>query len=248
MAVSPQTTESGHLLVSIDRDEFLADYWDYKAGQHVTILGPTDRGKSTLGFDLLGATATREMQAFVLVSKPRDETIDKYAAKLHFKTIQTYPPDQPFLKRNRPRGYMVRPHQTLNDLKADDKQLHDVFQATMLDCYASKEPRIVVADEVQELQNNLGLKRECEAYWKRGRSLKAGLWAFAQRSAHNSQDMYNAPTHLFLFNDPDKRNRIRFSEIGGVDPDLVMECVNNLDTYQALYINRKGPWLCVVNP
>ena len=54
--------------------------------------------------------------------------------------------------------------------------------------------------------------------------------------------------HGFLFNDPDKRNRQRFAEIGGVDPDLVMEQVYHLDQYQALYIKRTGPCLCVVNP
>lgn len=231
---------------TIERRDFLRDYWDYKAGQHVTILGPNGRGKSTLGFDLLGATVTEKMNGYVLVSKPRDETIDKYTKKLGFKTIETYPPVKPLFRK--PRGYMVRPYQSLTDLEADEKRLHDVFKATIMGCYASPQPRIILADEVQELQSNLRLKKECEACWKRGRSLKCGLWALAQRSAYNSQDMYNAPEHLFLFSDPDKRNRQRFGEIGGVDPDLVMESVYRLEPFQALYIKRTGSHLCIVNP
>lgn len=229
-----------------DRQEFLRHAWDYKAGQHVTIIGPNGRGKSTLAFDLLGATATPKLKAFCLISKPRDETVDRYAKRLGFKVIETYPPPYEFTKKRR--GYMLRPYQSLKDLDGDEARLSKEFRQCMRDCYASKEPRIVFADEVQEAQTGLKLKKECEAYWKRGRSLKAGLWACAQRSAYNSQDMYNAPEHLFLFNDPDKRNRQRFSEIGGVDPDLVMEVTNTLEPFQTLYIKRTGPCLCIVNP
>lgn len=234
------------VVITMERDEFIRDYWDYEPGQHVTMVGPNGRGKTTLGFELLNATATPKLKAFVLVSKPRDETVDKFTKSMKFKKIETYPPPVDLFKKQR--GYMLRPYQTLKDLKGDNIRLHDQFQACMLDCYATKEPRIVFADEVQEVQSTLRLKEECEAYWKRGRSLHSGLWALAQRSAYNSQDMYNAPEHLFMFNDPDKRNRIRFSEIGGVDPDIVMETTNNLDPYQALYIKRTGPCLCIVNP
>lgn len=243
-----ETTHEDVTVETIDRDEFVRNYWDYKAGQHVTIIGPNGVGKTRLGFDLLGATATREMPAYVLVSKPRDVEIDRYTKKLHFKTITEYPPYIPLIKSRRPPGYMVRPEQSLKDLKADNARLHQVFEATIMGCYSSPQPRIVFADEVQELQSGLKLKEELEACWKRGRSLKCGLWALAQRSAYNSQDMYNSAAHLFLFNDPDKRNRVRFSEIGGVDPDLVMDTVYRLDQFQVLYIKRAGPCLCIVNP
>jgi hypothetical protein len=52
---------------------------------------------------------------------------------------------------------------------------------------------------------------------------------------------------LFLWHDPDRRARIRFSEIGGVDPGLVQDCVSGLDEHQALYIRRRGRRLCVVD-
>lgn len=229
-----------------DRGTFMRECWEYKPGQHVTILGPNGRGKSTLGFDLLGVTASPKLKAYVLVSKPRDETIDNYTKKLRFKRIETYPPGPELFRKKS--GYMLRPYQSLKDFKADDARLTREFRECMLDCYGSRKNNIIFIDEVQEVQNDLGLKKECEKYWKRGRSLGSGIWACAQRSAYNSQDMYNAPEHLFLFNDPDKRNRQRFSEIGGVDPDLVMHVTNSLDPYQALYIKRTGPAMCIVNP
>jgi energy-coupling factor transporter ATP-binding protein EcfA2 len=241
--------EDEHVIVeSVDRDVFLREYWTYKPGEHVSIIGPTQRGKSTLGFQLLGASASREMTAVVLWSKPRDRVISDWRKKLKFKEISEWPPAPVPLKRFKPRGYVLRPHQSLKDFKADNRLLAREFRACIMACYASKDPRIIFADEAQELQQTLGLKPEMEGVWKRGSAMDCGLWALAQRSAFNSQDMYNAPEHLFLFNDPDKRNRDRFGEIGGVNPRLVEQLVNNLGEYQVLYIKRTGKHLCVVNP
>lgn len=235
----------------ISRKSFLSEYWDYEPGQHVTIIGPNGRGKTTLGFQLLGATITPQLQCYALISKPRDETIDEWIHKLRLQQIRNYPPPPRLTERFRKhkiRGYALRPYQTLKDLEADERALKEEFRECLRTEYGSKRPVILFADEAQELQDSLKLRKELEAYWKRGRSLDSGLWALAQRSAYNSQDMYNAPEHLFLFNDPDKRNRQRFSEIGGVDPGIVMEVTNSLSQYQTLYIKRTGPCLCIVDP
>lgn len=238
-----------------ERDAFMAEAWEYNPGEHVTIIGPTGRGKTTLGLELLKHSATKEMKAFVLVSKPRDDTMLKYAEKRvlldtivkvpGFKVIENYPPGQELMRKYR--GYLLKPYQSLTDFDGDDARMTREFRQCMRDCYASPKPRIVFADEVAELQNNLGLKKECIRYWQRGRSARAALWACAQRSAFNAQDMYNAAEHLFLFNDPDKRNRERFAQIGGVNPDLVEEITNTLDRFQVLYIRRTGPEMCIIN-
>lgn len=229
----------------IDRDEFLRNYWEYKAGEHVTLIGPTQRGKTTLGFQLLKATTSPDLRGYVLVSKPRDETVDNWQKPLGYGVTETWPPPVSFRKKP---GWFVRPPQSLKNLEQDERELKKTFKACIMDCYASTDGRIVFADEAHELQNELRLKKEMEAVLMRGSALKTGLWSLAQRSAYNSYHIYSAPKHLFLFNDPDRRNRIRFGEIGGVDPDVVMYETNNLDQFQALYINRDGPYLCVVNP
>lgn len=234
----------------IERDDFLRDYWDYKPGEHVTIIGPNSRGKTYLGFQLLKRTSNKDMQGFVLWSKPRDQpprtTIEQWAKQLNYKIIEEYPPGYRFKKLP---GYVLKPHQSLKDLKADKREVARQFKACIMDCYATKDARIVFVDEAQEVQGPLGLKEECEAMWKRGAGLHCGCWALAQRSAYNSLDMYNAAEHLFLFNDPDKKNRDRFGEIGGVDRILVERLTNKLGQYQVLYIKRTGGYLpCIVNP
>lgn len=232
----------------IERADFLANMWDYSQGEHITIIGPNGRGKTYLGFQLLGASTNKKLRGYVLASKPRDEIFEEWRKKLGYGLAEEWPPPVTFRKK---RGWFVRPYQSgnLKKLKEDNARLNSVFVDCLADCYASPDPRLVMADEAHELQHNLKMKDEMDAVWMRGRSMDCGLLALAQRSAYNSMHMYNAPVHLFLFNDPDKRNRDRFSEIGGIaDPRVIEELTRNLGQFQVLYLNRNGPYLCVVNP
>ena len=61
------TTESGAYqrddgITVIPRGEFARDRFDYKPGQHLTALGPSGRGKTTLVGQLAGATQRQQRQ------------------------------------------------------------------------------------------------------------------------------------------------------------------------------------------
>ena len=62
-------------VLSFPRDDFLSRRWRYRAGEHVTILGPTGSGKTYLGYQLLEKVATPKLPGIVLVMKPRDATV-----------------------------------------------------------------------------------------------------------------------------------------------------------------------------
>src|ERR1041384_776737 len=68
--------------VTFPREEFLKERWDYKAGEHVTFLAPTQDGKTTLAFQLLETTASKELPAIVLVQKPRDPVVKQWLKHL----------------------------------------------------------------------------------------------------------------------------------------------------------------------
>lgn len=237
----------------VPREEFVNERFDYKPGEHLAIVGPTQRGKTTLGFQLVHATATPELRGIILASKPRDKTVDEWRKRMGFKMVEEWgPPSEWPWEKKKIRGYVLRPHQGLRDVDVDNAEVRHQFREAMMDSYGSKDARILVVDEAHEVQDNLKLRKECEAVLKRGSALGCGGWFFLQRTAYNSYDMYNAPEHLFLFNDPDRRNRQRFGEIGGgINPDLVEYLTNNLGQYQVLYIKRTGPdgpYICIVNP
>lgn len=84
--------------------------------------------------------------------------------------------------------------------------------------------------------------------WTKGRSMGCGLWSGTQKPSHVPLHMYNQAGHLFLAYDPDIQARKRFSEIGGVDPKLVLEVTAELDEFEWLYIRRRGRVMCIVGP
>lgn len=233
-------------VVRYDRETFIREYWDYRPGEHVTVLAPTGGGKTQLAYGLLGATASKDMQAVVMVMKPRDETVDKFTAQFKFQTVRDWPPLK--VKRMiaaKPPGYVLWPKESGN-LYRDKEVHHDVFERAINDNYLSKEPRITFADEVVSLQRELGLTAELERVWTKGRSMKDGLWAASQRPRYISMYAYHAH-HLFFGFEPDANAQKRYAEIGaGVDPELIIAIVSKLPKYEFLYIHRDSRRLCIV--
>jgi hypothetical protein len=230
--------------VSFPREEFIRERFTYDAGQHVTFLAPTQAGKTTLAFELLEETANVEVPAIVLVQKHRDPTLqtwtDHLKAKGWIKTT-TWPPNP--LKRKAP-GYIVWPRHSYKP-DASNAQLHNIFQRAILDSYRQGN-RIIFADETYYLSDRLDLDDELIQVWAQGGGMGCGLWAATQRPAYIPLWGYSAAEHVFLANDPDKRARIRYGEIGGINPRFVEWQVERLPKYHWLYIRRTGPAVCIV--
>lgn len=233
------------MVVVVERDNFLSRRWRYRTGQHVTLLGPTGAGKSTLAYQLLGQSARPRRPGIVLAAKPRDTTTTKYTRALEFRLVRSWPaPWRPFMSA--PPGYTVWPKHSF-DYDADTERISQVFSATMRESYRRGD-RIVYVDELYEAAEELGLNRDMIALWSRGRSMGCGLWGGSQRPAFVPQWAYGMADHLFLANDPDDRARRRYGEIGGVDSALVRDVVSELPEYHWLYIRRRPLAMCVVGP
>lgn len=232
------------LPVTISRGEFLDRRWTYQAGEHVTILGPTQAGKTTLAFELLGRTASRQLPAVVLVMKPRDGVVTRHINRLGLRRVRSWPPPLQRFKAQPP-GWALWPKHTY-DPQRDDETLYVEFRKAIIDSY-KRGNRIIFADELLGLTQELRLQDELRAIWTRGASLGCGLWGATQRPAMIPQYAYNCAEHLFLSYEPDARNRMRLDEIGGVDAGLVRHAVQNLRRYQWLYVRRTGPAMCIID-
>jgi hypothetical protein len=231
--------------VTFPRDEFLAERWNYQAGDHVTFLAPTQNGKTTLAFELLDRTASKELPAIVLVQKPRDPVVKKWLDYLRddrgwIKT-ENWPPNP---LRKRAAGYIVWPRYTYHP-DTDNRKQEDIFRRAILDSYKQGN-RILFADETYGLTNRLDLDKELISVWSQGAGMGCGLWAATQRPAYIPLWAYSQAEHVFISADPDKRARMRYAEIGGINPHLVEATVQRLPKYHWLYIRRTGPAVCIV--
>lgn len=229
----------------IGREEFLRDKFDYRAGQHVTLLGPTGCGKTTFGYQLLDKAATAKMPAIVLVMKPRDETVTKWDKVMKSRRVRTWPPLPSLWKPRKPRAFTLWPKHTF-DPDVDDPRMFREFRKAILGAY-KRGSRILFCDETYSLTHELGLSKPLVTVWSKGRSMKTGLWAASQKPTHIPLWAYSMAQHLFLYYDPDKRARERFGEIGGIDPKAVAEVVAALGPHQCLYIRRSPLAWCIVD-
>lgn len=238
-----------------ERDEFLAERWRYRAGQHVTILGPTNWGKTTLAYQLLEHAAHPKLPAHVLVMKPRDATVRSFSRAQRYRTVRTWPPVRnPFAAQ--PSGYTLWPlHKPTLDIDADNHKLYAQFLNVLRDCYR-RGNSIVFCDEVAGLAglpNPRGAPRIDDALiaiWQRGRAMGTGLWSASQRPAYVPLDAYTNAGHMFLGRDMDKRSRDRYSEISGINPKELSTAVLDLAKWEWVYIQVDGPngrpGMCVV--
>jgi hypothetical protein len=248
----------------MSRGEFL-DYFgeEYQSGQHVTMLGPTQRGKTTLGHQMLAQVITPEFPVYILALKPphRDPVMAAAAKRLNLVEVCEYPSpmQQRIAKARKRNGFVVRPQHEMLDTKATNQNMRRVVHETLTKCYASRNPLIIDSDETHVVQNELGLKDDLEVTLMRGAPDIAG-WNRIQRGYHITYHAYGAPEWVIVFRDPVRQNQQRYADIGGVDPGHVIRTSGGLRTKivptmdgrskvtisEALCIRRSGPQLFIV--
>lgn len=236
-------------VVRYGREEFLAEVWDYKAGEHVTILAPSGGGKTHLGYQLLEVTATPELPAVVLVMKPRDETAAKFTRRARFRTVRRWPPPVSSAVHGKSPGWVLWPSHTF-DPDVDDARQKVIFGRAILMCY-KRGRRIIFADETYSLENELpqgGLTKQIRTVHTKGRSMGCGMWSASQRAAYINRWAYQAH-HLFLGGETDEDAQKRLAEIGAaVDKRLVRDTVARMRMWEFLYINRDQRTMCIIEP
>lgn len=227
------------------RGEFITRRFRYRPGEHLTVVGPTGCGKSYLIFELLATVATTKIPVVYLVKKPRDRLIEKSGKAIGLRRVTRWPPPPSIWSPKASPGWLLWPRTRFKpEIDRDHKAT--VFDRAMLDCYKSGD-RTVVADDAYGISEILGLRQTLIEMWTEARSMDTALWAMFQKPSHVPLWAYSQAEHLFLFNDPDKRARERFAEIGGIDPDLIKSTVMGLKKHQCVYIRRDGPRMCIVD-
>jgi hypothetical protein len=246
------------------RDEYLAERFDYQGGEHVTAAEPTQGGKTHLIYQMSDRAMEQnpDLRFVSLMPKSRDPATYKWAERLDLKIVDNWPPPKTWFSEQ-PRGYVLWPKHLKGAPKEQNRaHLAGIFRKCLNDQFQQGDS-ITLVDDIYLVAVMLDLNMDCEEFWTAGSSGRAGLWGTLQKPSGTigggsvSSFAYNSPTHLILGHDPDQRNRKRFSEIGGVDPEIVSGIVTNLPQHRIetaegvknisdkLYIHKQG-YMCTV--
>lgn len=239
---------SGRIVQEYARSYFLDEIFDYRTGDHLTIIVPYGGGKTRLGLELLERAMSPKRPALIFVMKGRDIEVSRFAKRNKLPIVRDWPP----LPRSRlaalfgekPAGYVLWPLETDNP-ELDDVRHAGIFRRALRRQYRTGD-NITVTDETFSLEDEYKLTRDINRILTKGRSKGAGDWNFTQRAAYITKWAYQAQ-HLFLGFDNDVDAQRRLSEIGGgVDVELVREVLPTLGEFEFLYINRGDRTMCKI--
>jgi len=238
----------------IPRREFASERWQYSPGQHVVFAGPTQNGKTELAFTLLEYTATPEMPAYVSVSKPKDPVTSKWGSRLGYRRVDNYP-FQPrvkeLLREGKPSGYLIWPD--MQDPQTATWNAGEVTSRLIDGVYAGGAKNkvcILVLDDTVTKSKVLGLDRQMVMVLTMSGAMGIGGWFFVQKptgAGNAALWSFSQSDHIFIARDPDKRNRERYTEIGGFDSKEVERVCMTLERYQFLYLEREHRYMCIVD-
>ena len=238
----------------IPRAEFAGSRFDYKPGQHVVFAGPTQNGKTELAFCLLEYVASSDVPAYVAVSKPMDPATTKWGKRLGYRRVSSYPIPpkiKEMFKEGKPTGYLIWP-----DMKDPETAASNASQVTskLIDgAYANgakNKKCILVLDDTVNKSKMLGLDRQMVMVLTMSGAMGVGGWFFVQKptgAGNAALWSFSQSDHVFIARDPDKRNRERYTEIGGFDSKEVERVSMSLERYQFLYLEREHRYMCIVD-
>ncbi len=232
---------SGIEVPRVEWDQFVADHFQWVQGEHVSLIGPTGSGKTTLALAIL------PMRSYVMVlaTKPKDDTLDKLV-KDGYRKVKNWKGVVALTRQmNRDRSLRVvmwPPYRSIRDkatqAAALDEAMHEAF---------IQGGWTVFADELYTL-GDLGLNEQLRAYWSQGRALGLSLVAGTQRPAHVDLMAYDQPTHVFFWRDNDERNLKRISGMNGANSKIIKETVSSMARHDTFYVNTRTGAMVITRP
>ncbi|TCO52987.1 ATP-binding protein [Actinocrispum wychmicini] len=210
--------------------------WGWPGGtwipEHLAILGPTGSGKTQF---MLTAISERcrlsGAHAVVLATKPADNTVTSLAPK-GWKLRRSWPPDY-----GETQVVFWPPGQSLTQGQEYAKQRRAVYDF-LADLWKPKANIIIAYDEIAYVENELGLRRMVDLYWREARSQGITICASTQRPRNVSRQMHSNPSWSVAFKPDDEDDAKRVGEILGSRRNygpILMQ----LEPYQFLLVRRR---------
>jgi ABC-type cobalamin/Fe3+-siderophores transport system ATPase subunit len=223
---------------TLEWSDFLRRF-DWRQGEHVSLIGPTGGGKTTLAVQLL------ERRGYVVAigTKPKDKTLNYLRRHQGYKLVRELPGQ---VQPGRPSRVIVWPKMSTLD-RAKKRELATHVRTTLDRAYSAG-GWTIFADELSFLSNTLKLAPELSDIWQQGRSNHVSLIGCSQRPRHIPLDAYSAASHLFLWRNNDEYDLKRLSGLNGVSSALVRSIVPQLPRFAVLYVSTRTGAMAITVP
>jgi hypothetical protein len=183
-------------------------------GEHISLIGATGCGKTTLAQSLLPLPPW----VCVLACKPRDKSMDRLIREGYSK-IREWPPNHGRKK------VVLWPDISKRELMPLQRQ---VFVEAIDSIYASG-GWCVYADELSYMTNQLHIKQHFEVLWQQGRSIGISFVSSMQRPRWVPLSAYTQATHIFFWRQNDERDLKTIGGMGWLDSKLIRNIVAQLN-------------------
>lgn len=196
----------------------------WKQDEHVTIIGPTGQGKTTLAMDLM----QQRGYPLIIATKPNDSTMTRQK-KNGYKVVRTadqigrYPKTILWPKLERPRDKWKQAEQ---------------IQIALENAFIAGRYSILI-DELSYVLDELKCKPEIVQIWQQGRSNYLSLVTCILRPSHVPLLAYDQATHVIMFRDADEVNLKRMGGLGHWSRQEIIRQVGGLDRHQFLILNTR---------
>lgn len=209
------------------------DAWPavWRQGQHVTLIGPTGCGKSTLAGELVNARGW----VVALGTKPRDATLQRLidrsrrAGAYRWRRVRSWPPPSAEWRRVMLWPEVADPRETRTVQRAIfDRALHDIYNAGSW---------CVWVDELRYLCDYCGMRDWFTLLYTQARALGISVLGAAQRPAWVPLEAYSQAGHLLVWRTGDERDLARIGSLNGLAGRAIAAVVNDLAEHEFAHIN-----------
>lgn len=224
-------------------DRFIRDTFKPEPGEHTAIIGPTGQGKTTL------QNAILPVFPFVAVfaTKPMDFTMDRLIHEDGYLRLARWHRLNPI---DHPRRVVWPDASDVDSTRLQYDVFADAFTKIFREVGRPKHAPVgwaVAVDELWYVVNFLPpttrggttMAMYIKLYLLQGRALGHSLILATQRPASVPVEVYDQCTHLFFLRDNDDANLDRLAGINSRDSGLTRYIIQNLEKYQALYLNTR---------